>query len=440
MRLAQLALLAALGLSTLVSGAFVFSSLLERKHRAAGIAAIPTVIGIVLVVIVSALWTPPDWLSWIIAAGFVFLVLLFFFPFSSPAPLKTGPITEQVDERDTMFAREEYEPESQKYEAYYASHPEKKAADDRLRDLPPILSPGGRFYDPVVATEIQAVFDTIKQMTTDVDGELSKEKVVVLPEVMTARIKQLVRDLGADEAGIARLNPMFVYSHVGRGPEPWGAPISNNHAYAIVYTLEMDYSRVEQAPDLPITEEAARQYLRAAQISVALARHIRRLGYSARAHISDSNYQIMLPPVAQDAGLGEVGRLGYLISRKYGPRVRLGGVTTNLPLVIDDPKPFSVQDFCRSCIKCAINCPSNAIPLGEKTEVRGVEKWQLDVEKCLYTWRVFGTDCGLCMKVCPYSHPPTFVHNLVRRAIRRSPFARWLSVRADDLFYGRDQV
>jgi reductive dehalogenase len=437
MRLSQLALLVALGVSTLLSGAFVISSFHERKHRAAGIGAIPAVIGVVLVVIFGAYWMPPDWLSWTITAGFVLSVLLFFLPFSSPAPLRTGPITEQVDERDTMFAREEYEPGTEIYETYYASHPDKKAVDDRLRGLPPILSPGGRFYDPVVATDIQAVFDTIRQMTADVDGELSKEKVVVLPEVMTARVKQLVRDLGADEVGIARLDPMFVYSHVGRGPEPWGAKINNSHAFAVVYTLKMDYARVEEAPDLPITEESARQYLRAAQISVALARHIRKLGYSARAHISDSNYQIMLPPVAQDAGLGEVGRLGYLISGKYGARVRLGGVTTNLPLVIDHPKPFGVQNFCRSCNKCAVNCPSNAIPSGEKTEVRGIEKWQLDVEKCLYTWRVFGTDCGLCMRVCPYSHPPTPVHNLVRRGIRRSPFARWLSVRADDLFYGR---
>jgi hypothetical protein len=41
------------------------------------------------------------------------------------------------------------------------------------------------------------------------------------------------------------------------------------------------------------------------------------------------------------------------------------------------------------------------------------------------------------MKVCPFSHPPTLLHNLVRAGIRRSAFARRVSLWADDLFYGR---
>jgi hypothetical protein len=59
------------------------------------------------------------------------------------------------------------------------------------------------------------------------------------------------------------------------------------------------------------------------------------------------------------------------------------------------------------------------------------------MEQCLRYWRLAGTDCGICMRVCPYSHPPTLVHNLVRLGIKRSAFARTLSVWADDLFYGR---
>ena len=88
-------------------------------------------------------------------------------------------------------------------------------------------------------------------------------------------------------------------------------------------------------------------------------------------------------------------------------------------------------------MKCADNCPSSAIPDKGVTTVRGIEKWPLKVERCMHYWRVIGTDCGLCMKVCPYSHPPTLVHNVVRLAIRRSSFARTLSVWGDDLIYGR---
>ena len=199
----------------------------------------------------------------------------------------------------------------------------------------------------------------------------------------------------------------------------------------------MDYEFVETAPGLPITNESALQYLRGANISNSLARHIRSLGYPARAHIAGSNYQIMLPPVAHDAGLGELGRIGYLISPRFGARVRLGAVTTDLPLLPDKPITFGVQDFCEKCLKCAINCPSGAIPKGGKVMVRGTEKWQLNIEQCLHLWRAIGTDCGLCMRVCPYSHPPTLVHNIIRAGLKRSPFARTVSAWGDDLFYGR---
>jgi epoxyqueuosine reductase QueG len=145
----------------------------------------------------------------------------------------------------------------------------------------------------------------------------------------------------------------------------------------------------------------------------------------------------MLPPVAHAAGLGELGRMGYLISPRFGARIRLGAVTTDLPLIPDRPVVFGVQDFCSACRKCAVNCPSGAIPAEGKEWVRGVEKWQLGIEKCLHYWRVLGTDCGLCMKVCPYSHPPSFVHNLVRCGIGRSAFARKVSIWGDDLLYGR---
>jgi reductive dehalogenase len=236
------------------------------------------------------------------------------------------------------------------------------------------------------------------------------------------------------------LNQAYVYSHVGRGPEPWGSQINNTHKYVIAFSLEMNYDCVEAAPRLPITEESAKQYLQQALVSLALAEYIRRLGYPARAHISGSNYQIMLPPVAYDAGLGELGRHGYLISPKYGARIRLGAVTTDLPLLTDRPINFGVQDFCEKCLRCTINCPSASIPDGGKTDIRGVEKWPLNVESCMMYWRAIGTDCGLCMKVCPFSHPPSMIHNLIRTGIKRSCFARTISVYGEDLFYGKKVI
>jgi epoxyqueuosine reductase QueG len=109
-------------------------------------------------------------------------------------------------------------------------------------------------------------------------------------------------------------------------------------------------------------------------------------------------------------------------------------------LIPDKPISFGVQAFCDKCLKCAKNCPSGAIPKEGKTWIRGAEKWPLNIEKCLHYWRKAGTDCGLCMKVCPYSHPPTITHNVVRKGIQSSSFARTLSIWGDDLFYGRKSI
>ena len=379
----------------------------------------------------------PDHIMVIPMAIIAIFGLLFFMPLGNVTPLEIGTITGRVDERDVMFSREEYRPGTDKYNTYYAMRPENKEVDDRLRGLPELLAPGGKYYDPVRSPYVDAIFKVIHGMTAEVDGEVKASRKESPPEVMAPGIKQIVRHLGADEVGIARLNPFYLYSHVGRGPEPWGAPIINTHKFVIVFTLEMNYDQVESAPDLPITEASAEQYLRGTMISLALAQYIRDLGYSARAHISGSNYQLMLPPAAHDAGLGELGRHGYLISPRYGSRIRLGAVTTDLPLIADRPIVFGVQDFCDHCRRCADHCPSASIPAGDKSDVRGVKKWPLQVESCLRYWRLIGTDCGLCMKVCPFSHPPSPVHNLVRAGIKRSVFARRFSVWGEDIFYGK---
>jgi len=416
---------------------FVLGSIRERKSKAVFIGS-----SIFIILLLAGVT------GFVSEAGFQILLLtistalflsgfLFFLPIGSVKSIEIGEISERVDERDTIFAREEYFPGTDKYDRYYSTHPELREIDDKIRSLPELLQPGGRFYDPIRSKYIDSIFARIVDMTPQVDGPNMPDQIKATPDLCTRLIKDFIFGQGAHSVGIARLNPMYVYSHVGRGPEEWGSNIKNTHKYVIVYSLEMDYNKIEKAPRLPAVDESAVQYLHGANISIALARLIRELGYSARAHINGSNYQIILPAAAYDAGLGEIGRLGYLITPYLGPRVRLGAVTTDLPLVIDHPVTFGVQEFCQICLKCAINCPSGAITTGDKTEVRGVKKWQLNIEPCLRYWRIIGTDCGLCMKVCPYSHPGALIHNLVRMGIRNSPIARRLSVWGDELFYGK---
>jgi ferredoxin len=193
----------------------------------------------------------------------------------------------------------------------------------------------------------------------------------------------------------------------------------------------MDHRMMQSAPASPTLMESARQYLNAGSIAVQLAVAIRELGYRARAHI-DANYQVVCPLVARDAGLGEIGRMGLLMTPQHGPRVRIGVVTTDMPLAESPERAEpSIEKFCRICKKCAKICPSQAIPHGDRGD-----RWKIDSEACFTFWCEAGTDCGRCVITCPYAHPDTPVHRFVRMTIRRSPLLRRLAAPIDDLVYG----
>ncbi|MCC7412627.1 MAG: epoxyqueuosine reductase, partial [Gammaproteobacteria bacterium] len=108
-------------------------------------------------------------------------------------------------------------------------------------------------------------------------------------------------------------------------------------------------------------------------------------------------------PAAIAAGLGELGKHGSIINRKYGSAFRLAYVLTDMPLDADRPDALGVDDFCARCQVCSKACPPRAI-LPDKTWVRGMRKWYVDFDKCVpYFNDTLG--CGICIAVCPWSRP-----------------------------------
>jgi len=160
------------------------------------------------------------------------------------------------------------------------------------------------------------------------------------------------------------------------------------------------------------------------------------MGYRGVAQNS-RHYDIALPPLAVDAGLGEVGRLGYLIAPKFGARVRIFAVLTDMPLVPDKPISIGVDEFCKWCKKCAESCPSRSILMEDKVVYNGALKWKLDAESCFDYWTKVGTDCSICMAVCPYSRPNTLLHRIVRWYVVRSRLAQKYFPLVDNFLYGR---
>lgn len=229
------------------------------------------------------------------------------------------------------------------------------------------------------------------------------------PATMSDKIKKVAEFFGADLIGICKLNKLWVYSHSYNRLTGENKPIkiSKSFNYAIAVAIEMDYDTFMATPTALGAAATGLGYSQMAFVSSLLSEFIRKLGYHA---IPCGNDTALSIPIAIDAGLGELGRNGLLITPEFGSRVRLCKVFTDLPLKPDNPVDFGVQKFCEKCNKCAAYCPAHAISNEERTAEAisvsnnsGVLKWPVDAEKCYRFWCENGADCGICIKVCPFN-------------------------------------
>lgn len=253
------------------------------------------------------------------------------------------------------------------------------------------------------------------------------------PADLYKKVKQMARMFGADMTGICKINRKWIYNSTCRDlatpkkPEPKPIvfkdirhpeetkdeliiPESVNRA--IVFVVAMPHASNQLGPSSVQTMGATGMgYGRMGLTAVSLAESIRSMGYNAIPCMNDTGLSV---PLAIDAGLGQLGRLGYLITPWFGPHVRIAKVLTDMPLTTDSPIDFGVTKYCTTCGICAKECPSGAIsPDRERTYAPpasagpcgnpGALKWYIDGKKCLRWWMESGSGCSKCMTVCPYT-------------------------------------
>ncbi|MGH4121884.1 MAG: 4Fe-4S dicluster domain-containing protein [Clostridium sp.] len=309
----------------------------------------------------------------------------------------------RFDERDTMFARMNYIEGSEIYNDYYSKNTDLKEGDDSLRSLPTMGGEGSVMFNSINSPIVDASFKYLYDIRKFSEGEIAPSKAEVDPVIMTEKIKGLAKFYNAKLVGITEMKDYHYYSHRGRHEENYGEEINRKHKYGIVFAVAMDKEMIMRAPKLPESIAVTKGYVESATIGMILSYYIRELGYDARNHM-DGNYLVIAPLVARDAGLGEFGRNGLLITKEDGACVRLGVVTTDMPIVPDASEDFGVKEFCLDCGRCSKTCPGKAISKTEMAEDEGILRWKINAEECYRRWRSLGTDCGICIANCPFTY------------------------------------
>jgi reductive dehalogenase len=313
-----------------------------------------------------------------------------------------------------------------------------------LRDIAYGLAARGE-YGPVVQKGVQkslpgkypfsaALKDVIDHISSIEVTPVAPQQAPIPqePEILTRHIKAAGYFLKADIMSACKVPESAYYSH-----DKQGNPIEPRYKNAIIIVMRKDLQAMEASTGRdwmgdPISFQA---YQHLGMVAETLANYIRRLGWEASPQYGPSfvdHYSVQLPPLLLAAGIGEVSRVGIILNPFLGLGFKAAAILTDMPIVPDKPIDFGLQNFCQNCKICAENCPSQAISTGDKVMYNGYETWKLDTRRCAsfnFTNKN-GTMCNRCVKSCPWTNPPTWPHNLVRRMVMGSRLAQRIAIRA----------
>lgn len=321
---------------------------------------------------------------------------------------------QRFDEKNTIFSRMAWDEDLQKKEAEAAA---KAPPGDSAEALAGAALVAGAIYVDQAAGSLHpyypGYFGHIREFggLYNWDDPVNPERYPVSdPAAMTERIKEVARFYGADLVGITTIDPLWVYKNYFEPITGNAGRLDIDYKYAVVMGIEMDWDSIDKSPGPEASAATALAYSRMSELTASLAKYIRMLGYPAIPCGNDTAQSI---PLAIDAGLGELGRLGLMLSPEFGPRQRLCKVLTDLPLVPDRPIDFGIQTFCETCHACVKACPANAIRKEDRTTEPtsvsnrpGILRWPVDVAKCHLFWTENGSDCSNCIAACPWALQP----------------------------------
>lgn len=220
------------------------------------------------------------------------------------------------------------------------------------------------------------------------------------------KIKREAKKLGINLIGFANVERWseFADTEPAYFPQtiwPWSKTV-------ISLAVQIYLPMIETTPSVVYSElyNTTNRYLD--ESAYRLANFLNSLGY--RAHFfprdcyGDISVLVKKPEAAfshviaaKYAGLGTIGMNHTLLTKEYGPRVRLVSVITDAEIT---PDSMYKDELCLKCGLCAAKCPMRAF-----TPDNGKIVAKMDKHKCAeYHQKLkneFRYPCGVCTAVCP---------------------------------------
>ena len=204
---------------------------------------------------------------------------------------------------------------------------------------------------------------------------------------LTKALKDYAANLGLGAIGVASYDPKYTFE------QHKGHQVGDR---VVVCILEQHFDATQETPSVRTNHAAYHSEAEVTQLAVKLAIFLQEHGYRARAHMS---HEAAMIHYGVQAGLGQLGLNGQLLTPVAGSRCRLGMLTTEAPLILDEPVDYGIPAICDSCQACVQRCPVGAIP-AKRRMYRGVEKAKINTARC-FPVVAQTSGCGVCMKVCP---------------------------------------
>lgn len=225
----------------------------------------------------------------------------------------------------------------------------------------------------------------------------------------TSELKSRARMLGADLVGIADMDIL-------RDLPTMPPDLSEGYPFAVSLAVRLADGVMDTIKDRPTPiyqQHFSRVNDKLERLALDLAAWIqnqeaRALPIPVAQTLDRDNLRsyISHKAVAVTAGLGWQGKSLLTVSPRFGPRIRLVTVLTDLPLTPDQ----RLRNRCGGCVACVEACPAQAIR-NVNTEWHYSDREEaIDLKRCSDKLHnefkgspfIENTICGVCIMVCPW--------------------------------------